>query len=151
MRDGLWTWCHWTVTSILSAEVLQIFWVILSTRCNFATQEKGGPIHGQNLLPWWTFENNQLHSWLPSGTLVLTNPSVVSDELPHDSSLAPFLTGMDFLMDGCFTDHRFIARGRDVGSQGTDTVLLQLLINIRQLSTFKPFVKILVPALEFWL
>lgn len=102
------------VTSILSAEVLQIFWVILSTRCKFATQEKGGPIHGQNLLPWWTFENNQLNPWQPSGTLVLTNPAVVLDEPPHDSSLAPLLTGMDFLMDGCFMDHRFIALGRDL-------------------------------------
>lgn len=34
--------------------------------------------------------------------------------IPHDSTLAPFFIGMDFLIDCCFMDGSFIALGRDL-------------------------------------
>lgn len=83
--------------------------------------------------------------WQSSETLVMTAITLWSlMAVPHDSTLAPFLIGMDFLMDRCFMDDSFIALGRDLDSQGT---VFSTALNVRQLNFKKSFVKILVTVL----
>lgn len=45
-------------------------------------------------------------------TTVITLWSLMA--VPHDSTLAPFLIGMDFLVDRCFVDDSFTALGRNL-------------------------------------
>lgn len=51
---------------------------------------------------------------LPGNLQEYYNYSVIFDGCSTDSSLAPFLIGMDFLIDCCFMDGSFIAFGRDL-------------------------------------
>lgn len=66
--DGLSRGCSWTVPGTLSAQVLQRCGVMLSIRCSFATQEKGGPMV-KNCFHDELLKKSHLNSLASSGRL----------------------------------------------------------------------------------
>lgn len=89
-------WCSWQILAS-SAEVLQILGVIRSTSCSFATQEKG-ELMLKNCFHDELLKKIKKTPWQSSETLavtVITPWSLMA--VPSGSTLAPFLTGVDFL------------------------------------------------------